>query len=314
MNDKKQNQPSIGAFLGNVAKSVSGTVTDLAGKATDAVAQGKTAVEQAIDVNGDGKIDVEDIIILSLRIPGVRIVREEFLRAEFKKRFPQEVIDDAVLHTPAHAGIAVEEIDKITNSVIAYERNCVSGISTALGMPGGFAMAATISTDIAQYYGFMLRAIQKMLYLYGFPQIDFEEKGQYFDSETLNIMTLCLGAMYGVAGASNTLKTMANALAKGIEKQLLKKALTKGTIYPVVKSVAKWFGVRMTKQMFAGFFKKAIPVVGGLIGGGITFATFKPCCDKLRDSLRDTILSNPNAIVNPEEIDSFIADVEGLEE
>ncbi|MCR4621624.1 MAG: EcsC family protein [Clostridiales bacterium] len=314
MNDKKQDQPGIGAFFGNVAKNVSNKVTDLAGKTTDAVAHGKTAVEQALDVNGDGKIDIEDIIILSLRIPGVRIVREDFLRTEFKKRFPQEVIDDAVLYTPAHAGIAVEEIDKITNSVIAYERNCVSGISAALGMPGGFAMAATIPTDIAQYYGFMLRAIQKMLYLYGFPQIDVEEKNQHFDSETLNIITLCLGAMYGVSGASNMLKTMANALAKGVEKQLLKRALTKGTIYPVVKSISKWFGVRMTKQMFAGFFKKAIPVVGGLIGGGITFATFKPCCDKLRDSLRNTILSNPNANVDPEEIDSFIADVNGLSE
>jgi len=40
----------------------------------------------------------------------------------------------------------------------------------------------------------------------------------------------------------------------------------------------KWFGVKMTKEVFAGFFKKAIPVVGGVIGGGITFLAFKPCC------------------------------------
>ena len=101
---------------------------------------------------------------------------------------------------------------------------------------------------------------------------------------------------------------MANALAKGVEKQLLKKALTKGAIYPVVKSIAKWFGVRMTRQVFAGFFKKAIPVIGGVIGGGITFMTFKPCCDKLKDSLRDTILSNPNATVDEKEIGLILSD------
>lgn len=50
----------------------------------------------------------------------------------------------------------------------------------------------------------------------------------------------------------------------------------------------------MTKQVFAGFFKKAIPVVGGVIGGGITYLSFKPCCDKLKESLQDTLLSNPN--------------------
>ena len=30
-----------------------------------------------------------------------------------------------------------------------------------------------------------------------------------------------------------------------------------------------------------------------MIGGGITYATFKPCCDRLKESLRDTLLSNP---------------------
>ena len=50
----------------------------------------------------------------------------------------------------------------------------------------------------------------------------------------------------------------------------------------------------MTKEVFAGFFKKAIPVVGGVVCGGITYATFKPCCDRLKKSLRDTMLSDPN--------------------
>lgn len=50
----------------------------------------------------------------------------------------------------------------------------------------------------------------------------------------------------------------------------------------------------MTKEVFAGFFKKAIPVIGGVVGGGLTFVTFKPCCDKLKKSLQNTLLSNPN--------------------
>lgn len=87
---------------------------------------------------------------------------------------------------------------------------------------------------------------------------------------------------------------MARALGSGVEKQLVKKALTKGTIYPIVKSISKWFSVRMTKEIFAGFFKKAIPVVGGMIGGGLTYATFKPCCTKLKNVLEDTYLSNPD--------------------
>ena len=52
-----------------------------------------------------------------------------------------------------HANISQEDIEKIVDEVIQYERMCVSGISTALGMPGGVSMVATIPADIAQYYG-----------------------------------------------------------------------------------------------------------------------------------------------------------------
>lgn len=253
-----------------------------------------------IDENGNGEIDIEDIVVKGLRVPGIRINRAAFLQKELFKHYPQEVINDAILFYPAHANIKPEDIDKIADEVIKYERNCVSGISAALGIPGGAAMVATIPADIAQYYGYMLRATQKLLYLYGFPEIDMSEKGEKFDSETMNILILCLGVMYGVAGANNALRAIAKALGSGVEKKLIRAALTKGTIYPIVKNVMKWFNVNLTKKVFAGFFKKAIPVIGGVIGGGITYLSFKPCCEKLRASLQNTLLSNP-ASQNPDE-------------
>lgn len=287
------------------AKAVTDKITDTAanaGKKTkEIVIKSKDSVVQAIDQNGNGEIDIEDIIVIGLRTPGVNINRANFLQKELYKNHPQDVIDKAIETTPAKAGISKEEIDKIAEEVIKYERNCVSGISAALGMPGGVAMLATIPADVAQYYGYLLRATQKLLYLYGFPEIDTEEKGQKFDSETINILIICMGVMYGVAGANNALKTMAKALATGVEKKLLNTALTKTAIYPIVKSIAKWFGKKMTKEIFAGFFEKTIPVVGGIIGGGVTYLSFKPCCDTLKASLEDTLLSNPKQEKSPEE-------------
>lgn len=247
-----------------------------------------------LDQDGNGTVDSVDIILMALKVPGVKIKRAEFLQKEFYKNYSQEVIDMAIATTPARAGIPIEEINKISDEVIKFERNAVSGISMALGLPGGVAMAATIPADIAQYYGYMLRAAQKMLYLYGFPELNIEgEDGILVDTEIINCLTICLGIMYGVAGANNALKAMAQALAAGVEKKLLRAALTKGTVYPIVKSVAKWFNVNMTKKIFAGFFKNAIPVVGGAIGGGLTFVTFEPCCHRLRNTLIDTKLTNP---------------------
>ena len=254
----------------------------------------KASIVEAMDENGNGQIDIEDIVIKSVKIPGIKIDRDKFLQKQLLKRYPQEVIDVAIAQSPMEANIPVKEIDKLADEVIQFERNCVSGISTALGIPGGWAMVATIPADIAQYYGYMLRATQKLLYLYGFPAIDFEEKESKLDDGTMNSIILCLGVMHGVAGANNALKSMAKALGVGVEKQLLKMALTKGTLYPIVKNVCKWFGINLTKKVFAGFFKKAIPIAGGIIGGGLTYLSFKPCCDKLKKTLRDTILSNPN--------------------
>ena len=306
--DLKNIANKAGKATVEAAQSIGKGASAVVDKTKELTDKSQQAVFAAIDQNGDGEVGIEDVIIMGLRVPGIRIDRALFLQKELQTKLPQNVIDDAIVYNPMYAKIPSELIDKIADEVIKYERNCVSGISAALSIPGGFAMAATIPADIAQYYGYMLRATQKLMYLYGFPAIDLEERGQTFDSETMNTLIICLGVMYGVAGANNALKAMAKALATGVEKQLLRQALTKGTIYPIVKSVAKWFGVKMTKQVFAGFFKKAIPVVGGVIGGGLTYASFKPCCDKLRDTLKNTMLSNPNYSSMNEDDDLIVGD------
>lgn len=262
-------------------------------KSEDSPKNKNNKIIQLMDQNGDGKLTIEDVIIASLKVPGIKIDRDSFLRKEFNAYFDEATIDKIIEHNPAYANISRTKIDNMADAVIQFERVCVSGISTALSAPGGIAMVATIPADITQYYGYMLRATQKLLYLYGFPEIDMEE-AQIEDSATMNTIILCMGVMYGVTGANKALKAMASALGKGVEKKLLNTALTKGTIYPIVKKVAKWFSIHMTKDIFAGFFKKAIPVVGGIIGGGITYATFKPCCIRLRDTLKETKLANPN--------------------
>lgn len=287
--------------LNDTAKNVEKTFSAATDKAKTVVTKSKDSIVNVVDANGNGEIDIEDFIIIGLQTPGIKVNRKDFLQKELMKNYPQETINNAIAHNPAYAQIPVNEIDKIADEVIEFERNCVSGISAALGAPGGVAMVATIPADLAQYYGYMLRAAQKLMYLYGFPEIDTTDKGHKFDSETMNLLIVCLGVMYGVQGTNTALKAMATALGKGVEKKLMRAALTKGTIYPIVKSVSKWFGVNMTKQVFAGFFKKAIPVVGGVIGGGITYLSFKPCCDKLKASLQDTLLSNPEHHTTEEE-------------
>lgn len=263
-------------------------------KKQSAVEKAKLAAINAIDENGNGKIDLEDVIIKGLKTPGIKINRAEFLAKTLKKRFPQETIDAAIAESPMRANIAQSEINKMANEAINFERTCVSGISAALSAPGGVAMVATVPADLMQYYAYLLRMAQKLLYLYGFPQIDTEETGEKFDDGTMNTLILCFGVMYGVAGANKALLTVAKALGAGLSKKFMQTAVTKGTIYPVLKAILKCFNVKLTKQLASKAINHSLPVIGGVIGGGITFFSFKSCGDKLKKTLCDTYLSNPD--------------------
>lgn len=144
-------------------------------------------------------------------------------------------------------------------------------------------MIGTIPADIAQYFGHILRMLQKLIYLYGWSDLNLDSKE--LDEETKNSLTLFAGIMFGVEGAVNTINKLADQVARQLVKKLPQKALTKGAIYPIVKKVATLLGVKMTKQIFAKGVAKVVPVLGAVTSGGLTFATFKPMAEKLRKHL-----------------------------
>ncbi|MBR1812885.1 MAG: hypothetical protein IJ773_03585, partial [Lachnospiraceae bacterium] len=111
-----------------------------------------------------------------------------------------------------------------------------------------------------------------------------------------------------VQGAASTLNKVANTVAAHVAKKLSQQALTKGTIYPIVKQVAAKIGIRMTKQIFADSVASAIPIMGSLLSGGLTYAMFRPCCMKLRRNLMSYNLCNPEYYRKKDEADTIVAD------
>lgn len=90
-------------------------------------------------------------------------------------------------------------------------------------MPGGVAMVATIPADIAQYFAYMMRVMQKLAYLYGFE--DFELNKNTISDDTMNQIMIFLGVMFGVQGANAGVKKIAEATAKKYQNHWLKKHL-----------------------------------------------------------------------------------------
>ncbi len=210
------------------------------------------------------------------RINGVSIDRPHFLRAELKKAgISTEVLEGAIATTPYEAGVSADLIEKIARSTIELETRKSSAISFAAGLPGGFAMLATVPSDLLQYYVHVFRIMQKLAYLYGWQEFlkDMEE----LDDETLSKLALFLGVMTNVGGAATALNKFASDTARAaIQKQVASKALTKTWYYPIIKKTLNHVGVKVTKDSFAKGVSKAVPVAGGVISGGLTYSTLKP--------------------------------------
>ena len=120
--------------------------------------------------------------------------------------------------------------------------------------------------------------------MYGWEEI-LQEDGS-LDDETTNMLTLFVGIMFGVSGAASTITKLSTSAATRASKTIASKTLTLGTLYPIVKKVAQVLGVKMTKDIFAKGVSKAVPLVGGVASGGLTYATYKPMAFKLKKHLR----------------------------
>ena len=235
------------------------------------------------------KIDVENMLVAALKVPGVRVNRESFLRTELKK-YDEKVVDLAIKYNPAYAGIDVTDIDKIAKACIRNENILITGASVALGIPGGAAAVGGMLMDVTNYYGGVLRILQKLAYLYGWK--DFELKSDEIDEQTKSYLLAFLGVMFGVKEANCCIAKLSALLASNIAKKLPKEALTKQMFYQVTKSVLKVVGVKLTKDSFAKGVSKVVPIAGGVVSGGITCVSFMAMAERLRNHLSSLELAD----------------------
>ncbi|MGH2233065.1 bacteriochlorophyll 4-vinyl reductase, partial [Enterococcus faecalis] len=162
-----------------------------------------------------------------------------------------------------------------------------SAISFATGIPGGLAMAATIPADIAQFYGYSLKLAQEISYIYGYH--DLWNNQDELTEEAKNTLILYLRIMLGVTSAGSVVRILSNRLSIQALKRLPQKALTKTFLFPILKKILAVFVAKLTKATFAKGVSKAIPVLGGVVSGGINYASMKPMAMRLKDELSKNI-------------------------
>lgn len=234
------------------------------------------------------------------KLPFVRIDRKEFLTKNLSKLCNKTQLQKAIVEGTLQAGIPIATLDSLANAVINAETIKVTAISTTAGIPGGFAMAATIPADLVQFYGFIIRTAQELAYIYGWDELFTEESklDAYIESQLI----LFIGVMSGVGAAKKVVtKLFGETAMKAVAKKVTAKVLTKTWYYPIVKKIATMLGQKMVKSTFAKGVSKTVPIIGGVVSGGLTLATFKPMAYRLKKHL------STMAHMSPEEFAEYEA-------
>lgn len=226
------------------------------------------------------------LITTALQLPGVKVERNAFLLETFavnpKTKNPltsQEKMKLLELG-PISSGLATpREVKKIAEELCNKRILSSTVASFTMGLPGGLAMAATIPGDVAQFYGFTLRIAQEIAYLYD--KNDLWKDGALDENEVRGELLLYLGTMLGVGGTAALLRYVTTAVAKKLATDLPKKALTKTIWYPIVKSLASYIGIKLTKDTAGKAIAKIVPILGGIVSGGITYVTLSKMSERL---------------------------------
>lgn len=220
------------------------------------------------------------VINESLKLPFIKVDRSEFLMKTFGNKVDdiQKLLDDGPQDFFSKA-----ELDERAQNIINAAVIQSSGLSFISGLPGGIAMAATIPADVAQFYGYALKLAQEISYIYGYNNI-WNEQGELTENAK-NTLILYLGVMLGISSAGSAIRILSNKLALQALQKIPQKALMKTIYYPILKKVMAMFGAKLTKTTFANGVSKIIPLVGGVVSGGMNYLFLKPMANRLKKEL-----------------------------
>ena len=229
------------------------------------------------------------VLRTALLLPGAKVDRKAFLRKALSKHVTERVLQSAIDTSPAKAGVSKNTIRRIATASIKWHRAGVSSVSFASGLPGGWWIAGTVPADLTQLFWHSFVMLQKLAYLYGWPEL-FSEDSE-LDDETLLILTVFVGAMLGAESAAKVLSDIAERAAAQVLKRLPRETLTKWGLNRLAREVAKQIGIKLTEDSFARYLSRIVPILGGIISGTVTWISFSLMTSRLAAHLESLPLA-----------------------
>lgn len=238
------------------------------------------------------------------KLPVVRVDRETFLR----KQFADSEHLDAIINNGPHAVFTPEALEKRAKAIVRNSTAKTAAVSFTAGLPSNVAlMVPAGAADVASYFGFALNMAQQLAYLFG--EDDLFDGGADDISEEAKVRIIAyLGVMFGAGGAAALVNSVSKQAGANVGKKVASQALTKTAWYPLVKKTGALVGQQVTKKTVEKTITKAVPVIGGVVSGGLTLVTFRPMGHRLADTFAKGLRGELETLadLNPD----FIASLE----
>ncbi|WP_315533619.1 hypothetical protein [Corynebacterium matruchotii] len=237
------------------------------------------------------------------KTPLVKVDREQFLRQQFAN---SPYLKQILLQGPQSV-YKPKVLEKKARAIVRSNTNKTSAVSFATGLPANpFVMVPAAGADVAQYFGFALHMAQQIAYLFGEDEL-FTNGGELTEEAKVRVIAY-LGVMFGAAGASSLITQTSKVVGQNVGKKVAGQALTKTTWYPLVKKIGVLLGQKITKKTVEKTISKAVPLLGGVVSGGLTFATFRSMGFRLTDEFFKLVTGDAEEEMelNPEFLASIV--------
>lgn len=218
-----------------------------------------------------------------LKTPAVKIKREQFLLDTFGDYLTSRQEMALLISEGPTALFRIELIDKKAEEIIQDSTMQASALSFISGAPGGLLISMTFYADMLQYFIYLLRLTQQLAYIYGYDNLwDANQLG----SEARDTMILFLGILFKVEEAGCILRLTGVPLPTKVVSQVPRETISKVVYNRVIRRVLSVVGAWVMHSSMTRRFSQFVPLVSGLVTGGITLATFKPMGQRLQKELR----------------------------
>ncbi len=228
------------------------------------------------------------ILKLGLKLPFSKVDKEGYLRHIFRKRVETDAQMETILAERPSSVLLEPQIEAIVSHEIRKHAFGVTFISFLCALPpDGWLMWLLIVVDFIQFQIFVFVILQKMLYIYGCRDLFMAEDASD-KNKSMDLMMLIVSVvMIGKSQVMRMAKSAFGLAVKQVIQRFAVRLLTRMAVLNILRQLAKWFGIVLTKEMVISGLSLIVPLVCALISGLISLWLFMPMVKRLHRHLQE---------------------------